>query len=75
MKFILEISLDNSAFDCRDDEFPNGEYSAETKSGGALSGILADLAEDIDECMVWAGCNSTIIDANGQTVGSWKVVE
>lgn len=62
MKLIIEIEMDNAAFE------PNG-------NGKEAARILKDLWDDIDCFDLFEGDGGELRDINGNVVGFWKVTE
>ena len=63
MRFALEITTDNSAFDS-----PAG-------NGPEIARILRDVADHVDRSDWTVGDSADLLDANGNRVGLWRLFD
>jgi len=69
MKILIEIDLDNAAFDEEEDNHGNMNSSIEAQR------ILSSVGNMIDNHAYFGPWNKNLKDINGNTVGSFKLVD
>jgi hypothetical protein len=68
MKFTLTLRCDNAAFHNDD----RGDHPSPEAAGREIARILRSAAVDVRD-RAEAGDRGTLQDANGNTVGSWRI--
>lgn len=67
MKFVIEMRMDNAAFEVADPE---------ARDGDEVARILRDIATKVEGQPINSDTHSGVIfDYNGNRVGSWEVVD
>lgn len=69
MKIVIEINVDNAAFDEEEDHYGNVNTSTEAQR------ILSNVGSMIDNHAYFGPWNKNLRDINGNNVGSFRLID